>query len=189
MNNQQGEVMLKIGFNHIRTEIFNNEIILFGRTHDNSVAVRIQDHKPFVILTCPGYSKDKLAKLLEAELLEHVLYKLSTNRFINVKTHQIDRGLRVEEVKGRSITNADKEETFFKAYVKDVDTYTCLDTILKGRYAFVYHQTFVRDLPFDKIQVGDAATVPDGYILENIRRFKELPLFVQRYDEVKLETQ
>jgi DNA polymerase elongation subunit (family B) len=182
--------MLKSGFDHTRTEIFHNEIILFGRTQDDkSVAVRIQDHKPFVILTCPGYKKEKLGKLLEAELREHVLYKLNTDLFINVKTHQIDLGLEIEEVKGKSITNADKEETFFKISVKDVDTFTCLNTVLKGRYAFVYHQTFVRESPFDKIQVGEADTIPGGYTLENVRRFKELSLFVQRYDEVKLETQ
>ena len=182
--------MLKLGFNHSRTDIFNNEIVLFGRTQDSkSVAVRIQDHKPFIILTCPGYSKENLAKLLEVGLREHVLYNLSTERFINVKTHQVDLGLQIEEVKGSSITSADKEETFFKISVKDVDTFVCLNDILKGSYAFIYHQTFIKQSPFHKIQVGDADTVPDGYAVENVRRYKSLPLFVQRYDDVKLETQ
>ena len=190
MNNQSHQNMLKLGFNHSRTDIFNNEIVLFGRTQDSkSVTVRIQDHKPFVILTCPGCSKQKLAKLLEVGLREHVLYNLSTERFINVKTHQVDLGLKIEEVQGKSITNADKEETFFKVSVKDVDTFVCLNDILKGSYAFIYHQTFIKQSPFHKVQVGDADTVPDGYTVENARRYKALPLFVQRYDDVKLETQ
>ena len=100
---------LKVGFvfNHVSTEVFDNEIILFGRTNkEKSIAVRVIDHRPFVVLICPGITKEGLLRLLEEALRECFLYKLCSTRteFINATTYAADFGLRIEEVKGRSIT-------------------------------------------------------------------------------------
>ena len=74
----------------------------------------------------------------------------------------------VEELKGRSITNADVEETFFKVTAKDINAYNCLLKVLRGKYKFNYKKN------------------SDGsYVI----RSKSLPFYVQRYDQVSLQTQ
>ena len=65
-DSSQTELKLGFVFNHVSTEVFDNEIILFGRTNkEKSIAVRVIDHRPFVVLTCPGVTIEGLKQTLE----------------------------------------------------------------------------------------------------------------------------
>ena len=94
-------------FQHTISEIHKNEIIFFGRQHNGqSIAVRVQAYQPHAILRASIPFSD-FAAGIQSAVHENYTYCFPTE--------EVTRLVVVEELKGRSITNADVEETFFRS--------------------------------------------------------------------------
>ena len=147
-------------FQHIITEIHNNEILFFGRQpNGKSIAVRVQGYQPHVILqtTVP---REVFSPIIQKAICENY------NLCFRVDT--VEDYVSIEEVQGRSITNAEVEETFFKVTAKDIGVYKCLKNVLGRQYSYNYKKNH------------------DGTY---VCRTKSLPLYAKRYDQVSLVTQ
>lgn len=155
-------------FQHSTTEIYNNEIIFFGRQENGkSVAVRIQGYQPHAIIRCSA-PLDTVSSVLKQAVSENYIWRRNTQHNEHLNLGSFHDGICVKETKGRSITSAEKEETFFKITANNIDIFTCLEHVLQKRYSNIYKQYH------------------DG---SYVSRRKSLTLFVERFDRVSLLTQ
>ena len=154
-------------FQHITTEIHNNEINFFGRQENKkSIAVRIQNYKPHRIIKCSA-PLAAVSAVLKTAVNEHYIWRKNTIHGQSLDIDSFHDLIQVKEVKGRSITSADNEETFFKAIAKDIDAFTCLEQVLRKSYEYIYN------------------VINGSYI----SRKKSLTLWMEQFDKVSLVTQ
>ena len=154
-------------FQHITTEIHNNEIIFFGRQENKkSIAVRIQNYKPHRIIKCSA-PLAAVSAVLKTAVNEHYIWRKNTIHGQSLDIDSFHDLIQVKEVEGRSITSADNEETFFKAIAKDIDAFTCLEQVLRKPYEYIYN------------------VINGSYI----SRKKSLTLWMEQFDKVSLVTQ
>lgn len=162
---------MKVIFQHLDTQLWKNNIVLFGRTEEGkSVSVFIQNYRPYVIIE-PGnnlFKSNLTASIIRLRETNRVIHEEDNTKFKEgITVNNIDTletTVNFQNVEGQDITDYDENgpKEFMKVEV-DMRYYYPLKSVLTRPCTYISSQ----EMNGKRMQVKEAYTHEVDMILSN----------------------